>query len=392
MVDNPNTPWRFTATAAVREAFDSNVYLQSQTPRANQQSLITSFLPQATVEWNPAPAFGINLTCASQANFFHSEPGEDFVAHNIRVTSAGQAKKTSYESTTSLSFIDGSSISPTWTGPGGAPATGGPSIRDRRDAAIYHTWLRVTQNFGDWFIRPVFAFYLHDFKTEQRSSPSYQNYVDRNELVGGLDLGRSLTDATALWTSYRFGAQNQAKLLTFPEEYDNTFHRLLFGLEGRPTEWLVVSIVLGPEFQHYGNKVPSTFGDHDVVNLFFDVTVTARPSKKDTFTVSAKQFDQPGFGGRSAYKDLNCELTWKHKFSNRWSADMGGRAYNTDFLPPVVRNDWVFSANTSVHCIISAHLTAELSYAYENGLTRDSNASGREYDRHFVSLGCKYAF
>lgn len=379
-------------TVAVKQMFDSNVYLQSQTPLPNQELFVTSLLPQVGFAWNPASNFGANLTYSPEVTFFHSEPEEDFVAHNMTLTLAGYAGKTAYEFTSRLIFIDGNSIGPTWTGPGGAPATGGTAVRDRRDAAVYHTGLRVTQSFGTWFARPVFAFYLHDFQTEQRSSPGYQNYVDRNELTIGIDLGWRPNDKTSLWAGYRYGTQNQAKLLAFPEEYDNTFHRLLFGLEGQPARWLKVSIALGPEFRHYGSGVPVTFGDHELVNLFCDAAVTVTPSTDDAFKLAARQFEQPGFGGRSAYVDLTYELTWEHKFSNRWSTDLGGRAYNTAFLQPVVRNDWVLSANMVVNCAITTHLNVELSYVYENGLTRNSNALGREYERHVISAGCKYTF
>jgi hypothetical protein len=388
----PASDWKFSASAAVKETFDSNVYLQSETDQANQESFVTSLLPQVAVAWNPSPAFGGSLGYSTEIAFFHSESSEDFVAHRATLSLSGKKDETLVESATSLVFIDGSSVGPTWTGPGGAPATGGPAVRDRRDAAVYRTSLQLTQNFEEWFVRPGFWFYLHDFQTDHRSTAGYQNYVDRNELLGGVDFGRRLSDKVSVWTAYRFGAQDQSQLLAFPEEYDNTFHRALVGVEGQPEEWLKVSIALGPEFRRYGDKVPAAFGDHDELNLFVDASSTVTPSKADTLTLSVKQFQQPGFGGRSAYKDLTCDFTWRHKLDPRWTVGLGGRAYNTDFLDPVIRNDWVLSANALVNCAVTSHLNAELSYVFEDGLTRDANASGREYDRHLVALGVKYVF
>lgn len=388
----PAGDWKFSASAAVKETFDSNVYLQSETARANRESFVTSILPQAVLAWNPSPAFGASLTYAPEATFFHSEPSEDFVAHRVTVAMSGKGKKTAYESTTSLVFIDGSSVGPTWTGPGGAPATGGPAVRDRRDAAVYRSSFRVTQNLGEWFVRPVGSFYLHDFQTEHRATAGYQNYVDRHELVGGVDFGWRLNDKTSLWAGYRFGVQDQARLLNFSEEYDNTFHRVLFGVEGQPAKWLKTSIALGPEFRRFGNRVPTKFDSRDVINVFVDASVTLTPCKTDAITLSVKRFEQPGFGGRSVYEDMTGDLSWKHTFNPRWSAGVGVRAYNTDFLEPIVRNDWVLSANAFVNCAISAHLSAELSYAFEDGLTCDSKSSGREYERHLMAAGIKYVF
>lgn len=68
------------------------------------------------------------------------------------------------------------------------------------------------------------------------------------------------------------------------------------------------------------------------------------------------------------------------------------RAYNTDFLAPVVRNDWVLSGNALVNYTLAARWNAEMSYVYERGLTRTANASGREYERHLIALGIKYTF
>ncbi len=388
----PASAWKFTSSVAIKQTFDSNVYLQSETDKAEQSSLVTSFLPQATLAWRPAPVFGVSLAYAPEVTFFHSESSEDFVAHRATLSLSGKQGQTAYESTTSFVHIDGSSAGLTWNGPGGAPATGGPAVRDRRDAAVYRSSFRVTQDFGDWFARPVFSLYVHDFQTDHRATAGYQNFVDRDELVAGADLGRRLDDKVSLWIGYRYGVQDQARLLAVPIEYDNTFHRVLFGLEGQPATWLKVSLALGPEFRRYGDNVPVNFGDRDKLNLFVDASATVTLSKADTLTLSVKQFEQPGFGGRSAYADLTYDAAWKHKFNQRWTAGLGGRAYNTDFLAPVMRNDWVLSANAFVNCAFNARLSTEISYVFEDGLTRDSGAAGRKYVRHLVALGCKYNF
>lgn len=387
----PANPWKFTASAGVKETFDSNVYLQSETDKANQSSLVTTLSAQAALAWNPTPLFNAALNYAPEFNVFHAEDSENFTAHRVGLTLGGKSGKTAYESTTSLVFIDGSSVGPTWTGPGGAPATGGPAVRDRRDAAVYRSSLRITENLGEWFVRPTATFYLHDFQTEHRSTPGYQNYVDRNELVGGVDLGRRWDSKSAVFAGYRYGVQDQADLAPSPIQYDSSFHRVLFGIEGQPAKWLKTSVALGPEFRHFGNHVPTNFGDHDRVNFYVDASVTVIPSTNDSVALSIKQFEQPGFGGRSVYEDLTYDLMWRHKFNSRWTAGLGGRAYNTDFLAPVVRNDWVLSLSTFVNCNITTKLNAELSYTFEKGVTHDANASGREYDRHLVAAGIKYA-
>lgn len=390
---NPATPpsaWKVSASLGLKETFDSDVYLQSHTALANRESLVTTLLPQLVVGWNPAAAFNAGLTYSPEAAWFHSESSEDYVLNRGVLTLSGKLDQTGYDWTTTVVSIDGDSLSPTWTGLGGAPAAGGPAVRDRRDAAVYRSSLRVTQNFGPWFVRPAGTLYVHDFQTEHRATAGYQNYVDRSEFTGGLDSGRRFK-ALSVWAGYRYGVQNQAQLFQFPEEYDNTFHRVLFGVEGAPVSWLKLNLTLGPEFRHYGDKVPAGF-DRDRVLLFVDSSFTLLPTKEDTLALSIKQFQQPGFGGRSAYTDLTYDLTWRHKFNAAWTAGAGGRAYNTDFLAPVSRDDWVFSGNVFANWNLTRQFSAELSYSYESGESQISNTSGRDYARHLVALGAKYLF
>jgi len=391
-VETKPTAWKVNLSVAIKEAYDNNVYLQSETPLADQASFVTSLLPQLGLGLQPDPAFGVSLNYTPEIVFFHSESSEDYLAQRAQFSLSGKLGNTKYEARTSLVFIDGSSTSPTWTGPGGAPATGGPAVRDRRDAAVYRSSFLVTQNLGRWFVRPSVSFYLHDFQTDQRATAGYQNYVDRDEVVLGLDLGVPATKNASVWVGYRYGIQDQAKLLTFPEEYDNTFHRALLGVDGELAKWCKVAISIGPEFRRYGDKVPMSFGDRSGTIFCIDASTTLSPTTNDTVTLSVKRFEQPGFGGRSTYDDLTYDLGWKHKFGSAWTVGIGGRAYNTDFLAPIVRNDWVLSGNALVNYTLAARWNAEMSYVYERGLTRTANASGREYERHLIALGIKYTF
>jgi hypothetical protein len=384
-----NASWKFSSAVGLKETFDNNVFLQSETVQANRESIITTLLPQCGGSWNPTPAFNAALSYSPEVTWFHSESSEDFVLHRTALNLSGRMNQTSYEANTTVVCINGSSVSPTWTGAGGAPAVGGPAVRDRRDAAVYRSSLRLTQELGKWLVRPAATFYVHDFQTQHRSTPGYQNFVDRSEFTGGLDLGRRLPPLTA-WLGYRFGVQDQARLLQFPEEYDSTFQRVLLGWEGAPLSWAKFNFILGPEFRRYANTVPTTFGDRDRVNLFMDASLTLTPTKCDLLTFSVKQFEQPGFGGRSGYNDLTYDAAWRHKFNNSLTAGVGGRIYNTDFLTPVMRDDWLYSGSAFLNWNINKQWNAEASYSYESGQSKVANTSGREYTRHLVSLGLKY--
>jgi hypothetical protein len=388
----PPKTWKITAAAGIKETFDSNVFLQSETERADHSSFVTSLLPQFGFTWNPNPVFGLSLNYNPEVHFFHSEPSEDFYLHRTALKLSGHYENTAYEITGSMVNIDGSSTSPIWIGPGGAPATGAPVVRDRRDAAIYRQSLRVTQTFGEWFVRPTLTGYQHDFQTEHHTISGYQNFVDRREFTAGADLGRNLPRKTALWAGYRFGRQDQDRLFQFPEYYDSTFHRALVGIESRPTDWLKLNVVLGPEFRHFEESVASGFGPRNKLNFYVDSSASVTFPKSDTFTISFKRFEQPGSSGRGTYQDFTGELSWRHRFDDRWTLGAGGRAYNTEFRRPVKRNDWVLSANALVNCAITPQASAELSYTLEDGLTLNEGMSSREFTRHLIALGFSYSF
>ena len=90
--------------------------------------------------------------------------------------------------------------------------------------------------------------------------------------------------------------------------------------------------------------------------------------------------------------DGTYELTWRHKFGERATVGLGLRAYNTDFLKPVNRNDWIVTPSILGAYTFGRHLSAEISYVYDDAFSLVPNTQGREYIRNLASLGIKYSF
>lgn len=380
-----------SGNVAVRETFDNNVYLQSRGPSADRESLITSVLPQAGLTWTPHASFDATLGYSAGLHWFHNEPGEDHTVHRGVLNWSTRFGDTSVESVNSIAGIDGSDVGPTWVAPGAVPAAGGPAVRDRYDAIVYRNQLRVVHGIGDWFIRPAATWYAHDWGTDERNTRGYQNYADRTEWTAGPDLGLKLKPDLAVFAGYRFGQQSQEQVLRLPEQYDNDFHRALLGLEGKVAPWLKACVVAGPEFRRYADTVPATF-DRSRINVFVDAAVTVTPTVCDTVTLAARQFQQPGFSGCSAYTDLTYDFEWRHKLGKQVTVGLGARAYNTYFLRPIKRNDWVLTPNVVVNYAATPHWNFEASAGHERGFTRNEGFEGRDYDRTFVNLGVKYTW
>jgi len=386
-----SSSWSASASIAVKETFDENVYLQNVTSNAFRHSFVTTVLPSVSISYKPADVFHATLSYSPDVTFFHSEPGEDFSAHRVQLSLGGSSPKTEWELNENFLAIDGNELGPSFYGPGGAPAAGGPQIRDRRAAMVDRGQVRLTQHFGSWFLRPVLSGYYQGFQTIHRITPGYQNYVDRSDWNAGGDFGKEISQSTRLSLGYRYGQQTQARLLDFPEHYDNDYDRVLFGFDAEPAPWLELSICAGPEFRHYGTFVSRGFDDRDELIPFVDSTLRFLISARDMGTISAKVFQQPGFSGRSAYMDSTYETTWRHKFSQKFTIGAGLRAYNTDFLKPTARNDWIITPSLIASYTLNRHLGIEAYWLYDDDFSLIANTQGRDYSRNAISIGAKFS-
>jgi hypothetical protein len=388
------------ADVTLKETFDSNIYLQDHEPsptvtnaaRPFRESLVTSLTPRLTLDYKPCPAFGAAISYAPEIVFYHSAPSEDYVAHRGTINPGGKIKEVAWEQPNSFTWIDGSDKSLTFGGPGRAPAIGGIPIRDRRDAFIYRGGFKALIPIGKGFVRPVASAYVHDFFTKQSTATGYENYVDRNDVNGGLDIGREVSDKTRVFAGYRYGYQNEGPLITEPGiEYDNQYHRVLFGIEGQPVKWLKLNLALGPDFHHSTARTATNFAGNYTM-LYIDGAVTLLPTDKDTIILTVKQFTQPAFGSCSIYEDRTYDIVWRHKFDPRWLASCGFRTYVGDWRPPVLRDDWIYTPSAAVTCVLNQHVTCEASYSYDWVESKVTNTSGREFTRNLVSLAVKCAF
>ncbi|MBE2216034.1 MAG: hypothetical protein IAE82_19325 [Opitutaceae bacterium] len=376
----------FSGTATLEQSYDTNVMLQSVAGLAEIESWVTALSANLGAEWRGVDGTTARLGYAPTWTQFEARESEDSIAQRLTASLGGKAAGGTYAVQGSAAFVDGSHDSVVFSGIGGAPATGGATVRDRRDQGVYRASARAEWKRGDWFARPVASLYLADFRTRQSAQTGYLNHVDRDDLNAGLDLGRAVRTGLSAYLGYRYGGQDQDKLLAYPEEYDNTYDRILAGLDGALAPWLSVALAAGPEFRRYGPHVHATFPDRDVTLLYLDATATATVARTDVVAMQVKQFQQLSFAGRGAFDDLNIDLAWRHTFSPRASAGLTLHAYNTDFLAPAVRDDWLCTARLQGSFTLSAAWTIEASLLLERGDSAIAAMPGREYDRSVTSL------
>ncbi|MBN2506144.1 MAG: hypothetical protein JXQ71_05570 [Verrucomicrobia bacterium] len=404
-----NLTWK--AGVTVKETYDSNVYLQDEGDRPAEpdtDSFVTSVQPRLGLDYKPCTAFHAGLSYTPDIAFYHSAHSEDYVAHAVGVNFSGSAGKALWELKNSFLYIDGSREGPTFARPGDVPAVGGIPLRNRRAAFVFRNSFRATQPLGEKFIvRPTASVYVHDFKTRQRTAAPgyvYENYVDRQDISGGIDGGYRVTDKTTLLLGYRYGRQDQYKLMNANSPYDCAYHRILVGVEGAPADWLKLNVSLGPDIRHYSARRLSTHPaysgfDENELLYYVDASVSFLPTKRDTITLTHRRYQQPAFSSFSVYEDITCDITYRHAFSPKWTAGAGFTLYIGDWQAPVGREDWIYTPSAFVAFALTDQLAAEASYSYdwvdnradvEPGPT--AFADGREYTRHLVSLGLKYTF
>jgi hypothetical protein len=424
-----DTNFNFRAEAGLKETYDSNVYLQDVVPnpanvaaakaaglqpvQADKSSWVTSILPKIGLDYKPSPAFGLSFGYAPDITFYHEASSENYVAHRGTLNLGGKVGSTAWELLNTATYIDGNDQGPTFARPGDIPAIGGIPMRDRRDAFLFRNAFRITQPVGDdWFIRPVANSYIYDFQTQQRYIPpalrtmyNYENYIDRQDISGGLDLGYKVADGTHFILGYRYGRQDQFKgpygpggtLIDSP--FDSSYHRVLVGVEGSPANWLRINLLVGPDIRQFSDQSHQTYPSFnpDQLLCYLDASATVIPSKADTVTIKATRFEQPAFSSFSVYEDIKNDLLWRHTFNEHLSTTLGFTLYIGDWQPPTHRNDWLYTPNGAITYAFTKKLSGELAYSYDCVDSKVSKSvepftEGHEYTRHLASLGLKYTF
>jgi hypothetical protein len=417
-----NLTWK--AEATVKETYDSNVYLQDNVPnpayvsaaqtaglrpvQANKGSMVTTITPKFGLNYKPNTGFNLSAAYSPEIALYTSAEHEDYITHRGTLNFNGAVDKTSWEFLNAATYIEGSTHGPTFARPDDVPAIGGIPLRDRRAAFIFRNSFRLTQTVGDWFFRPVASSYVHDFKTDQRYQTtaekamfSYENYVDRQDVNGGLDIGYKAIKGTYLVAGYRYGRQDQLTLpgaggTTLNSPFGNYYHRILLGVEGSPASWLKLAVLAGPDIRRFDAGTPTGFGRTRLL-YYWDASVTVLPDKNDTVTVKSTRYEQPAFSSFSMYQDIKTDLAWRHKFNGQFSTQLGFTLYVGDWEQPINRDDWIYTPSAALDYNFNKHWSAELAGSYDWTDSKVSDTvekytSSHEFTRELVSLSVKYAF
>jgi hypothetical protein len=404
------------ADLTLKETYDDNVFILDTEPdptitppsgviisEPKKTSFVTSITPGLALNYRPCTAWAATVSYAPECTWYHNAPSEDYIAHRGAINFTGKIDDITYDWLNSVTWLDGSHLGYITVRPGDCRCIGGIPLRDRRDAAVYRDGLKVTIPAGKWFIRPVVSTYVHDFQTDQRANLTptnyiYDNFVDRWDVNGGVDIGVEAFAKTKLVVGYRYGHQEQGELLGVPSRYCSDYQRFLFGIEGTPAPWLKLAVLAGPEVRDWRTNPPGTFNQDEVL-YWIDGTVTFLLTKADTVLLRATRYEQPAFTSQSVYEDIKYDLFWRHKFSDKFTAGAGFTLYIGDWQGPVNREDWIYTPSLMASYTFNAHLTGEAAWSHDSTQNQvpitapgATYAEGREFTRNLVSLAIKYTF
>lgn len=383
--------WRTSVSATARHGYDSNIYLQDTAPPsgvagalpAKQGSWVSSLALGTKLEWASTDTFQLQGGYAPEAQRFHAAGTEDHVVHRLHLQITGRAEGVDWFWQNSFTRIDGSAAAPIFGGNNGAPALGATPVRDRRDAAIARSLLRLTFRRGAWLLRPSATAYLHDFQTEQTGAAGCANYIDRREVLAGADLGRELIAHTQIFAGFRAGRQEQGKLFDRDSPFDCTVRRVLAGVESRPRPWLQLSASAGRDDRVYAPGTPAAF-DATEMPLWVDASATASLSAH-TFSVSFRRQRLPASSSVGVYDDTAAEVSWRWHPAGRFSSALGLKVARGQWTPPAVRDDVILTPGALLRFSPRRDCSTELAWTLEHGRSRVPLTAGRDFRRHIVT-------
>jgi hypothetical protein len=382
---------------SVEEQFDSNLLLQSVTDQANRSSWVTRVQLRAGLEWKNQDLFDrLAFTYRPEAVYVEALESENHLVQQFGWAASGSPGEWTWKIGSETRWVTGNDESPRYTGPGGGPCIGGAEVRDRRDSVQQRLNLLVRHDFPGVFIRAQGAWLFYDFQSGHKNplqpgNNGYQNYVDRWDLNGGLDVGFKPGGGWEPYLGVRVGRQHQATLFDSPIHYSNDYTRALAGLEGKVADRWTVDVQGGPDFRHYDGEVAPGF-DRDPVKFWLKGTVSWRPTEEDTVQTAFSRFQWLSASGRLSYEDIHYDVAWIRRWSPEWQTTVGGHANQADAPAPSLLEDWIYSLRVRTQCRLSESWTLEAGYTYEQAETRLPNAAGREYVRHLASLRAAWTF
>jgi hypothetical protein len=389
------------------ERYDNNVMLQNEGAQAGRESFVTSVMPAVggVFKGRGDTSYSVGLKYAPDYTFFHDLSRESYLRHIGLFDLEVRRKGLAVTAGVAARYTDGTTAPPNWGATANndvAPALGAPEVRGRRRNMYFESNLVGRQDLGRAFARGVFEARIWDFMTDDTfvQGQVIQNYYDRNDINGGLDLGCKVDSRVEPFLGYRLGHQDQEFRAIPPYNpsapsysYANIYHRFIAGLAGKPVEWLTLKGEVGPSFHFFDAATLPAGADTEQDFLYFLASGNVRLATNTTFKVAGGAQVIPSAAGNGLIQNLTASGSLSHRFSPQWEARLSIAYTDYDYYG-LELHDQRFVPEAALEYRFNAHLSVRAWYACEwaENVLDVPNLSRRDYDRQVAGLGVKATY
>jgi len=421
--------WLSDLSLGFKESYDDNVLLVSGNGLLPQSSWVNDVALKIGI--NFAPLLGDQhavqtFSLVYQPDFvtYDNASSENYNAHRFIAALKGKSGDVSFSFDNSFLYNDGSKVAPTYAlnQLAGTVANQNDKFRnnyahgvarERRNQIQDRYTATLQYTAGSFFVRPVSTLTYYNlntylFNTSAAPYKGYQDYIDRYDVNGGLDVGYKFAPDLALTLGYRYGYQYQqqfALAINSDQHYSSgDYQRVLLGLEGKLDGTVTVKLAAGPEFRDYNHNTP--ISDLTTTRYYAEAAVSAALAPDKSLNFSYKTWLFVASTGLAPYVDTSYSLTYHWSVSKQLGIDLGGKIQEANYTlgndvagsAPALRDDFDYGAVVTIAYAFTPHLSASLAYNYDEGrngydnLPANLQAAYREFEHNVVTLGVQYKF
>jgi hypothetical protein len=400
-------PGWLAASVAVREGSDSSIYgvsdnLAGHPDIANVSSPFTTLSASLTFDLLAASGGRRDgtfkaLTLAYSADYteYGAASREDNLRNTLTLEAAGGAGPWSFSVDNPLLYVDGSREDAFFNFYNNL---GYGVVRERRNQVQERNRSFLRYDAPGWFARAVDSATFYNLLVDEHDPvgayKGYANWVNRDDVNTGLDLGYKVTPDFSLTAGWRIGEQTQAHYYYSLVADDSTYNRALLGFEGAPFHWLQAQFSAGPDFRRYGDAAHLGLTGDRHTWLFMKGQLKATITPSDTLAGSARVWHFVSSAGVSSIQETEVSLVYQHVFSRRLSASAGLSSLGHRYDAPTVRNDWTSSVPISATYALTPGLSLSADYSATSGHSHlpAAAAPGQNFEDNIASLSLKASF
>jgi hypothetical protein len=399
--------WLTVASGAAQEGYDSNIFgvstnLAGHPDIANVSSWFTTLSTSLTFDLL-APSGAQNgsfltiLTLAYAADYtaYSAVAREDNLRNTLIATVRGKNGPWSLSVNNLLLYVDGSredQFYNFYNNLGYAPT------RERRNQIQERNTSFLRYDAPDWFARAVDSVTYYNLLIDEHEPigvyKGYANWVNRDNINVGADLGCKLTPDFAFTGGWRIGQQTQARLNYSLVDNDNTYNRALLGFEGRLPSWLEVEAAAGPDFRRYSDGANSGLRGNRHTWFYTQSQLTGKFTAHDALIASNKVWHWVSSAGLYSIQETLDSLTYEHVFTKQFSASAGVNIVGHRYDAPAIRNDWTQSYPVDMTYAFNQYLSVSADFTNTGGHSRLPTVitPGQNFSENLVFLSVKSSF